>query len=929
MRIHELRNEVDDKMITLTPEQLVTVGKKLQVRATRLSGSHLSVLRAVSESVEKHCGESNETALNVLSSVVTDLNELLGITVDPPEREGVQEEDAGTEEVGLDAQKKDEGADSTDEDDDEDTRQKELDVDMVVATVDKVDNEPEDSDGDERGDGKKKSENEESSSSGESEDDDKETKQEKIEGYFTPEEDGDEHGIDQEKKNKGSEIERLEKLVEELKAQRQLDNEEAHMLKMKIGEVEDEKNKIREEKEHQEIENEKRRKIEAEKMQKMNEERKQLEMEELKRRERKEEKRKEKKSRAEIKDKRSPDSEKDQQLKINVKKNGNEMPEKKDKKSRKELEEVVTKEVKTTVNVIASKNLNANKDQVVQKRSTNKEKEIRSKKAVNSSDEGCSSTQKRKKIETKSGKRLLKEKVTPNAVSSSESSEEEVQVRASVRSRTVATSSGDEAGEKLRKKLKKISFKDKSRRKDKRSCSTDIVLSDDEEASAKKNSKKSSVSKKNKLRHKLSSDDEDSSDKENVPTKRKSKSRSKNKKDQRLSTSEDDEESSNDGNAAFKRKSKKQTQKKDKRKPSSESSSEEQQYPKRKSKVKAEQSSSEEEQTRKKSSSLRHDDLKSLKACWRPPLKFKGQIGGSGKEKLEFVGLQKQVSRARDRDPPYDEREIIDAVINTVTAGSKLRKFLDNSPDMSLDELMAELKSILDDADGKVLLKQLQNLKQDPNDDAQQFVLDAYYYKKQLVAKKILSEEMAQEILLETLETGFRSESVRNSMRPFLRDQSITERKILEEVKHAMKVEGDTNSKFDKKTARVNELETHSKDYMLQQQQMLLQKQSDELAETKATVAELKFRVENNKNNTPSDNPTLNSNNMNNVNTTPPCNCKQRQKKVEWACDNCIASGAKTRCTHCFKCGEGDHKAQECPKKSSNPTRSVPRDDGH
>ena len=173
MRIHELRNEVDDKMITLTPEQLVTVGKKLQVRATRLSGSHLSVLRAVSESVEKHCGESNETALNVLSSVVTDLNELLGITVDPPEREGVQEEDAGTEEVGLDAQKKDEGADSTDEDDDEDTRQKEIDVDMVVATVDKVDNEPEDSDGDERGDGKKKSENEESSSSGESEDDDK------------------------------------------------------------------------------------------------------------------------------------------------------------------------------------------------------------------------------------------------------------------------------------------------------------------------------------------------------------------------------------------------------------------------------------------------------------------------------------------------------------------------------------------------------------------------------------------------------------------------------------------------------------------------------------------------------------------------------------------------------------------------------------
>ena len=81
VRINQLRNEVDDKMMTLTPEQLLVVGKKLQVRTTHLSGSHLSVLRAVSEALEKHCGESNETALQVLESVVLDLNELLNIHV--------------------------------------------------------------------------------------------------------------------------------------------------------------------------------------------------------------------------------------------------------------------------------------------------------------------------------------------------------------------------------------------------------------------------------------------------------------------------------------------------------------------------------------------------------------------------------------------------------------------------------------------------------------------------------------------------------------------------------------------------------------------------------------------------------------------------------------------------------------------------------
>ena len=196
-------------MMTLTPEQLLIVGKKLQVRATRLSGSHLSVLRAVSEALEKHCGESNETALHVLSSVVTDLNELLGITVDPPEREGAKDEDAGTEEVGLIGQEKDDGADSKDEDDDEETRQKELDVDMVVATVDKGDNEPKDSDVDERVDEKGKSDDENSSSKPSDDEKEKdEVKEKEDEVTKEQKESGDESGIDQEKKNMGSEIER-------------------------------------------------------------------------------------------------------------------------------------------------------------------------------------------------------------------------------------------------------------------------------------------------------------------------------------------------------------------------------------------------------------------------------------------------------------------------------------------------------------------------------------------------------------------------------------------------------------------------------------------------------------------------------------------------------------------------------------------------
>ncbi len=42
--MEQLRNEVDEKVVLLTPTQLVELAKKLQIRATRLNKSHLSLL---------------------------------------------------------------------------------------------------------------------------------------------------------------------------------------------------------------------------------------------------------------------------------------------------------------------------------------------------------------------------------------------------------------------------------------------------------------------------------------------------------------------------------------------------------------------------------------------------------------------------------------------------------------------------------------------------------------------------------------------------------------------------------------------------------------------------------------------------------------------------------------------------------------------
>ena len=245
------------------------------------------------------------------------------------------------------------------------------------------------------------------------------------------------------------------------------------------------------------------------------------------------------------------------------------------------------------------------------------------------------------------------------------------------------------------------------------------------------------------------------------------------------------------------------------------------------------------------SSSLRNVELRSLKACWRPTLKFKGQIGGTGKD-MDFISLRRQIKAAQNKDPPYEENEIVQAVIDSVTAGTKLRRMLETSEEMSLDELLEELKPILQESTGKDLLLDLQNLRQESG-DAQEFVMDGCELKNRIIKENIVSMSVAQEMLLETLETGFASEHVRNFMRPYLQGD-ISRSALLAAVKKAMRSDTEHRKKFEnRRSARVNEVEVEScqhngEKHLLHKQTKLLQKQTDELLDIRADIEELKVR---------------------------------------------------------------------------------------
>ena len=62
----------------------------------------------------------------------------------------------------------------------------------------------------------------------------------------------------------------------------------------------------------------------------------------------------------------------------------------------------------------------------------------------------------------------------------------------------------------------------------------------------------------------------------------------------------------------------------------------------------------------------------------------------------------RQIKVARRKDPPYDEDEIVEAVIRSVSAGSRLRQYLESSPNLTLDLLKESLSSWYVEADEKI-----------------------------------------------------------------------------------------------------------------------------------------------------------------------------------------------------------------------------------
>ncbi|CAC5375860.1 unnamed protein product [Mytilus coruscus] len=107
-------------------------------------------------------------------------------------------------------------------------------------------------------------------------------------------------------------------------------------------------------------------------------------------------------------------------------------------------------------------------------------------------------------------------------------------------------------------------------------------------------------------------------------------------------------------------------------------------------------------------------------SLWRKDFKIAGQIGDS-KACISFTSLIRQIEAGTEKG--YDDREIIQVVIRSISAVSSLRNYLEGRGKLTLSTLRGILRAHYREKTATELYTELCNLSQSPKESPQEFLL--------------------------------------------------------------------------------------------------------------------------------------------------------------------------------------------------------------
>ena len=278
--------------------------------------------------------------------------------------------------------------------------------------------------------------------------------------------------------------------------------------------------------------------------------------------------------------------------------------------------------------------------------------------------------------------------------------------------------------------------------------------------------------------------------------------------------------------------------------------------------------------------SEKFDDALNISEHKNGRLIFKGQakIKGIIGKGLSYVSLTRQVKALR---VDHSERDVIEAIIQSVDASLPLRSFLDSKKNIDIQGLLSIIKSACQETDTTTLFIKLSNTMQNQNESAVSFLIRMLEIKSKVLfstegSDVNYSEEQVQTVFLKGLENGLQGETIRTKFRQFL-NMKTSDEQLLEKLSTIEAEENERDMNMMKKSkSRVHQVDA---------------KESVEIGELRTLVTELTAEVKSLK---------------------AQRNNQTGQQGMRWGCDSCRERGQGSSCRHCFKCGLRGHVSRDC-----------------
>lgn len=194
--------------------------------------------------------------------------------------------------------------------------------------------------------------------------------------------------------------------------------------------------------------------------------------------------------------------------------------------------------------------------------------------------------------------------------------------------------------------------------------------------------------------------------------------------------------------------------------------------------------------------------MSSAHSSFRKDFRINGHVGESNsKDGLCFSSLEHQIENGLRKG--YPDVEIVEAVIRSVSAGLKLRSYLEGKTDLTLATLRQILRAHYAEKDATVLYQQLTEAVQGPYEtslDCLVRVLDlrqkVLFASKRAQSGLKYNKELVHSQCFQSIMTGLSNDNVRPEMRMYLQNENSSDELLLQKMQIAQHNENERAQKI-------------------------------------------------------------------------------------------------------------------------------------